>query len=202
MISKSNLRKLKAAETKQKIYESAVMLMKKHGLDGFTVDDIVSLAGVAKGSFYVHFKSKYSLIAEHVSRVDNDYESFYQSIPQDKKPSERLILMTEKIIDVMINDVGFDTMRTIYEVALKKADGTGAVLDKNRQLNQIFSEIITLGVKEGEFSDKIDIDSVANQFVMGIRGMTFQWCAHYPDFDLNKEVLQHVNLMLTGIKAF
>lgn len=198
---KTNTKKQKAAETKQKIYESAVTLMKKKGLDGFTVDDVVALAGVAKGSFYVHFKSKYSLIAEHVSRVDHDYEAFFQSMPPDRKPSEQLGMMAEKIADVMLHDVGFDTMRTIYEVALKKADGTGAVLDRNRKLNQIFSTIIVHGVEQGEFTESHETQSVADQMVMGIRGLTFQWCVHYPDFDLKSEIQQMIHLMLNGIRT-
>ncbi len=198
---KSNTRKLKAAETKRKIYESAVLLMKEHGLDGFTVDDVVQLAGVSKGSFYVHFKSKYSLIAEHVTNVDNDYEAFFRTIPKDRKASEILFMMTDKIADILVNNVGFATMRTVYEVALKKADGTDAVLNQNRKINQIYQDIITQGVRQGEFTDQLDIESVSNQFVMGIRGLAFQWCAHYPDFDLKKEVMQLFTLMLKGISA-
>lgn len=58
---RSNARKLKAAETKKRIYECTMELMRRYGLDNFTVDDVVEAAGVSKGTFYVHFKSKFSL---------------------------------------------------------------------------------------------------------------------------------------------
>ncbi|KJS10194.1 MAG: hypothetical protein VR67_19250 [Peptococcaceae bacterium BRH_c8a] len=197
---RSNSRKLKAAETKRRIYECTMELMRKRGLDNFTVDDIVKAAGVSVGTFYVHFKSKFSLVADYVSTIDDGYEEFFNSIPPDIKPSKMLLLVTEKIVDVLVNDLEFDVMRTLYEAALKKADGTQGLLNYNRKLNQIYSQIIMQGVRQGEFRETLTIDSVSNHCVMSIRGMTFEWCARYPDFDLKKEVLQHFDLLLAGIK--
>jgi len=193
-------RKLKAAETKRRIYESAVALMKMRGLDNFSVEDIAAAAGVSKGTFYVHYKSKFSLIADYVSTIDDGYEEFFNSIPPDIKPSKMLLLVTEKIVDVLVNDLGFDVMRTLYEAALKKADGTQGLLNYNRKLNQIYKDIILQGVRQGEFREALNVDSVSNHCVMSIRGMTFEWCARYPDFDLKKEVLQHFDLLLAGIR--
>lgn len=196
---KKNTRKLEAQETKKRIYEAAVTLMHTHGLDGFTVDEIVKAANVSKGSFYVHFKSKYSLIAEHVSTVDNDYEIFYQSIKKDIPARDKLILLTEKIAQVMIQEVGFKTMRTIYEVALKNADGTQAVLNHNRKLRHIYEEIIRQGVEAGEFKETLDFQVISQHLVMGVRAMTYEWCVRYPNFDLKKEVVQHLSYLIEGI---
>jgi len=197
---RSNSRKLKAAETKKRIYECAVELMRKHGLDNFTVDDIVEAAGVSKGAFYVHFKSKFSLVADYVSTVDHDYEEFFNSIPPDIKPSEMLLLVTEKITDVLIYGIGYDVMRTVYVALLRKTDGTEALLNNNRKLYQIYRQIIMQGVRQGEFREALNIDSVANHCIMSIRGMTYEWCVRYPDFDLKKEVLLHYDILLAGIR--
>ena len=140
------------------------------------------------------------MVVDYVSTIDNDYEEFFNSIPPDIKPSEMLLLVTEKIVDVLITGLGFDMMRTLYEAALKKADGTQALLNHNRKLNQIYREIIMQGVQQGEFSETLNIETVSNHGVMSIRGMTFEWCARYPDFDLKKEVLQHFDLLLAGIR--
>lgn len=200
MKGRANSRKLKAAETKKRIYECAVDLIRKHGLDNFSVDDIVEAAGVSKGTFYVHYRSKFSLIADYVSTVDIGYEDYYNSIPTDIKPSEMLLLVTEKIADVLINSIGFDVMRTVYEALIKKADGTEALLSYNRKLYQIYRQIIMQGVRQGEFREALNIDSISKHCIMSIRGMTYEWCIRYPDIDLKKEVLQHFDILLTGIK--
>ena len=51
-------RKEKAASTKRKIFETAVRLIKENGYNNVTISEICRAAGVAKGSFYVHYNSK------------------------------------------------------------------------------------------------------------------------------------------------
>ncbi|HEV2691589.1 MAG TPA: TetR/AcrR family transcriptional regulator [Verrucomicrobiae bacterium] len=45
-------------ETKRKLVEAGVTLMRKQGFNATTVDDICSAAGVTKGSFFHYFKTK------------------------------------------------------------------------------------------------------------------------------------------------
>jgi AcrR family transcriptional regulator len=193
-------RKLKAAETKRRIYESAVALMKMRGLDNFSVEDIAAAAGVSKGTFYVHYKSKFSLIADYVSTIDIDYPDCFNSIPPDIKPSEMLLLATEKITHILACNIGINVIRTVYEALIKKADGSEALLGHDRKLHRIYRRIIRQGVRQGEFREELKIDSVASHCVISLRGMTHEWCIRHPDFDLMKEVLQHFEIILKGIK--
>lgn len=59
-------RQVKAADTRARIFAAAAELFSKHGYQVTTVDRIASHAGVAKGTFFVHFKSKDAVIAELV----------------------------------------------------------------------------------------------------------------------------------------
>lgn len=197
---KTNSRKLKAVETKKRIYKSAVELIKIHGLDNISVDSIVEAAGVSKGAFYVHYESKFSLIAEYVSTLDLNYEEYFASLPPDKKPSDLLILVTEKVADMIINSIGFDLIKIIYEAQLKRTIDTANLLSYNRKVYQIYKQIIKQGVQQGEFKAAINIDSVSNHCIMSIRGMTYEWCIRFPDFDLKEEILKHFDILLTGIK--
>ena len=45
-------RKQQAIETKQKLLDAADALVKERGFDAVSVDDIVAVCGVAKGTFY------------------------------------------------------------------------------------------------------------------------------------------------------
>ncbi len=53
-----------AGRTREKIVAAAMELFAKKGFDRTTVDEIVARAGVAKGTFYLYFKSKDDLIRE------------------------------------------------------------------------------------------------------------------------------------------
>ncbi len=50
--------------TREKIIAAAMRLFAKKGFDKTTVEEIVAEAGVAKGTFYLYFKSKDDLIKE------------------------------------------------------------------------------------------------------------------------------------------
>lgn len=50
-------------ETRAKIFAAATMLFAQKGYGATTVADIVAAAGVAKGTFFVHFPSKDAVIA-------------------------------------------------------------------------------------------------------------------------------------------
>jgi RecB family endonuclease NucS len=56
------------------------------------------------------------------------------------------------------------------------------------------------GVRQGEFRETLNVDSVANHCITSIRGMTIEWCIRYPEFDLKKEVFEHFDILLPGIK--
>lgn len=75
-------RKARAGETRKRIYDCAERLFTKHGPDDVSVDAIVEAAGVAKGSFYVHFASKDALIAmliaDRAKKTDMDYAAFWK----------------------------------------------------------------------------------------------------------------------------
>ena len=50
-------REEKAAATKEKIFSTAAALIKQKGYDNVTVNEICSKASIAKGSFYVLYRS-------------------------------------------------------------------------------------------------------------------------------------------------
>lgn len=201
---KTSNRKTKAIETKRKIYESADQLFKKYGINNVSVDSIVEMAGVSKGSFYVHFDSKDSLVAAHIAdfvdKLDLDYKSYYESFPAGTMASDMLILLLGKIVDIIAFNLGYDLMKIIYEVQITKTVNTDAIMGYNRDLYKIFSAIISQGVQQGEFKAEIGIDIITNHCVMAIRGLTYEWCIRYPDFDLRGQVLKHFEILLAGIK--
>ena len=47
----------KRARTRAQIVEAGAMLLAERSLDALTVDEVVDAAGVAKGTFYYHFRS-------------------------------------------------------------------------------------------------------------------------------------------------
>lgn len=196
-------RKKKSLRTKDKIYETASQLFQKYGFDNVSVDSIVEAAGVSKGTFYVHFSSKGSLIhdlsVDLVNTIDSDYKKFVESLPPSTSSPDILILFSEKIATTIVDIVGYDLMKSTYEAQLTRKVDVNESLKYSRDLYQTFNKIIAIGIEQGEFKPG-SVDMITKQCIIAIRGLTFEWCIRYPDFDLKSEVKDHIMLLLDGIR--
>jgi AcrR family transcriptional regulator len=203
-IKKISNRKAKAIQTKKRIYETADQLFRKYGFENVSVDSIVEMAGVSKGTFYVYFDSKNSLAAallnDFVNEVDLDYKSHIESFDTKTPASDILVSLIGKIADILNYSIGYDHMKTLYKLQITKTINTDKVMGYNRELYKIFSDIISRGVQRGEFITDIPVDTLTKHCVMAIRGLSYEWCIRQPDFDLKEQALKHFEILLSGIE--
>ena len=68
-------------ETKRKLVDAGVSLMRKRGFNATTVDDICSAAGVTKGGFFHYFKSKEDIAKAAVTRFREGKAQDFQNAP-------------------------------------------------------------------------------------------------------------------------
>lgn len=52
------------SETRKRILQAAGPLLRGHGVDKVSIDELMSAAGLTRGAFYAHFESKEELVAE------------------------------------------------------------------------------------------------------------------------------------------
>lgn len=198
-------RQIKAAETKNRIYKSAEHLFNKNGFEDVSIDDIVKLAKVAKGSFYVYYKSKDELIAilinDYVKRIDTDYEEYLKTLPIEMTIGDVFFSLVGKIAEIITHTIGHENMKILYKTQLTNDVITHAVTDYNRELYIIFNDIIRKGMDHHTFRSDLSVEEIARHFVAAYRGLTFEWCIRYPDFDLKEQALRHFKILLTGINS-
>ncbi len=201
---KNSNRKIKAIETKRRIYETANRLFREYGYDNVSVDSIVQAAGVSKGAFYLYFDSKDSLTAalinDMVNEVDLNYKSYLEAFHDSTAASDILISLIGKIADIIVCTIGYDNMKTVYKAQITKTINTDAIMNYNRELYKMFNYIISKGIQQGEFRADKPVDILTKHCIMAIRGLTYEWCIRHPDFDLKEEALKHFEILLTGIK--
>lgn len=198
-------KKEKGKKTKWKLFDCAARLFDQYDFDKVSVDMIVEAAGVAKGTFYIYFDSKDALIAaflaNYVNKVDTDYRAALVSFPPDTPTSQILLGLIEKIADTLTNTIGYTGMRTVYKLQLANTVDMSMVMGYQRELYQIFSELLSKGLENGEFHTELSLDTLTRHFVMAIRGLSYEWCIRSPDFDLKEQALTHFQLLLSGIES-
>jgi AcrR family transcriptional regulator len=199
----SKKRKIKADLTKQKIYDSAAELYALKAYEEVSVDSIVKLAGVAKGSFYKHFSSKAELVAaliqDQVVKADTDYKSFLDFFPDDASAKDMLLALIGKISEALIADIGCEKMKAVYRAQITRDIDTGAVTSYNREIYKMFGYILERGIRQGEFKTNLTAEVLTRHLMLAIRGITYEWCIRYPDFDYKAEALEHFRLLISGL---
>lgn len=197
-------KKEKGKKTKQKLLDTAAELFERYDFDAVTVDAIVEAAGIAKGTFYIYFESKDALIAtlisDYVNSVDADYKAHLDSLPPGTSASDMLLSLITKIADVLICTIGYHRMRIVYKVQITGVLNMNSVNGYNRKLYHIFADVLSKGIEQGEFSTHIPVEIMTKHFVMSMRGLSYEWCIRYPDFNLKEQALLHFQLLLNGIR--
>jgi len=200
---KIDKRKAQGAKTKKKLYEIAERLFTERNFSDVNVEDITDEAGITKGAFYVHFESKDALIAiliaDYAARADTDYKTFLEALPDDMPASEVLLALTQKIAETLLNTIGYENMKKVYQMLLTGTVDTEAVKGHSRELYTLFYGVLEKGIQHGEIASSLPLEALSRHFVMAIRGVSYEWCVRYPDFDLKGQALEHCRLLIEGI---
>ena len=202
MQKKLTKRKLQAEETKKKIITVAKQLIEEHGYENVSVDAVVQKAGISKGAFYVHFESKDALaeilIEDNVRAADLNYQAFLNTMDPTTEITDVLLQLIEKIAAV-IESVGCENMKALYKTHLTKSDSSASAWRYNREIYVLFRNVLEKGIQQGDIKPGLPPDLLAKHCVLALRGVTFEWCIRYPEFDLRQECMKHFQILLRGI---
>ena len=96
-----------ALQTREALLEAGAALAEQHGLAGVSVNMVVAQAGVAKGTFYVHFKDRAAFIdamhARFHGRVQVAVDDAVAGLPPGAR---RLFRAAEAYLDVSLANRG------------------------------------------------------------------------------------------------
>lgn len=182
-----NIRQKKALQTKKKISDTAMKLFKEKSFQQVTVDEIIAKANSSKGAFYTHFKSKHDIFLEKFKEIDDYYVNELIDIVE-KEPSckDKLTVFFRLQMDYIENHLGWDVVRTIYEVELN-TERKSFFLIPDRPLYTILIKIFKEGQKNGEFRTDIPPETMLSACLRIMRGILYDWSLKHASFSLVKE---------------
>ncbi|AEX86108.1 hypothetical protein XO10_08485 [Marinitoga sp. 1135] len=133
----NNDRKENYKEAKRKsIAEKALNLIIKKGLSSFTMDEVAKEAGVSKGTLYLYFDSKDSLIITAFSiLVERLKKSLEIMIPENTSKEEKARAVIKLYVKVLKEFPSDDLLR-LFEILIN------SIHNKNRakELTNLFHE--------------------------------------------------------------
>lgn len=196
-------RKRQAMETRSRIYETATRLIGEEGFDQVSVDRICKLAGVAKGSFYHHFRTKADLIVEGYSLCDRYFDEKVRgnfSAPDAPGRIREFIAHQVRYAEV----TGLDLIRQVYKSQLE--NGTSFFISAERSLPSILRTVVAEGQAKGELRTDLEADYITSYLLRFSRGLIYDWCLHSGGYDLvsvaDEALSRTLSIFLPPVKPF
>lgn len=190
----------KKPTTKSKIIKAAWQLFHEKGYDETTIEDIISLSGTSKGTFYHYFGGKDALLGSLSDIFDSFYEELMIDLNEDVNSVDKLITLSCQAHQMIGERIQLNLLAYLYssQVITK---GDKHLLNQNRFYYKIVQQIAEEGLRRGEIRSSMTVAEVAKVFSMCERAIIYDYCICEGSYDLGEYTRQMMPLLLEGIRA-
>ena len=157
----------KGARTKRHLYNCAIDLFRKKGYDHVSVDEIVKMAGMAKGTFYIYFHSKADIILEMLRQYDDYYDHVMASMNEGMPVERRLEEIVKASCRFTQDVIGLDLIRVLYTKQLEAGTEHKRLLNEDRALFSIIADLIREGQADGVYCPEYNPEDITMLILRG-----------------------------------
>ena len=188
----------RSEETRTKIMESAVKLFSTQGFNKASVDDICGEAGISKGAFYHHFKSKQELFLALLDGWLHAIDSAIEA-SKDKTAPETFTKMTEAFPYLFETaGEGLPMFLEFWLQASRDKKIWEASIAPYRRYHKYFTSLIKKGVDEGSFVE-VDPELTSRMIVSTAMGLLLQSLLDPKGADWEKVARESTNLLVNNL---
>lgn len=159
--------------TREKLFDSAIILFNKQGIKQTKIIDIAKYANVSTGTFYVHFKSKEEIISSIYYEEFNRFMFTKMKEINKNELNLKSYLLKIGILELEFADkVGVEVTTVAFESNLK----TNMTIIGNHSKKRYFSHEIQNTIGRSTSLDNEHKTVVFKEFETIIRGIMMTWC--------------------------
>ncbi len=156
------------------ILDVAKRVIEEKGFYNTRMDDIASLAGVAKGTLYLYFKSKDDLFSKLMEREYNKVVSGLLQVAHSKDDViSKIDGVIEGFLEYMEENRDF-FLSIMYEApSIKKNNLRKKIRENNRIIQESLGRLVEEGIKEGLIRDDIEIPVIVGNIIGTVSRVVF-----------------------------
>lgn len=150
----------------EQIIEAAVKVIAQNGYHHSQVSKIAKEAGVADGTIYLYFKNKEDiLISLFQEKMGNFIKKIEDELAGESSIEEKLLLLITMHLKQLQDD---HSLAIVTQLELRQSN-----IELRNRINEVLKgylklidTVILLGIKEGVFSEELDV-RIARQMIFG-----------------------------------
>lgn len=162
-----------ARETRRKILETALALVREGGFEAVSVDAITRSAGVAKGTFYVHFPTKAHLVRE---LCREPFEALAREVLAARGGAAARLARLFRGHARLAEKAGIEIAREWFRIAVDPAAAAALGLDTHARDRGLVAAILRDAAAAGELHPGAASSSLAPALAAQLHGMAAAWC--------------------------
>lgn len=184
------------------IMEIALKIFAEKGYHSTSVDEIISTAGIAKGTFYLHFDGKLDILDKI---VDQNLEALYNNfkildISAPKPVSE----IKEIYVNVAILLAKIPEFRQFTKLLLSDMVGLDESIQEkiNRFFDSVASmstEYISQAQKDGRIVKSVNPETASICIIGSVKEIVFKWAVLDENIDTVKAIENMLEIFLYGM---
>lgn len=186
--------------TKSKIIEAAWGLFREKGYDETTIEDIISLSGTSKGTFYHYFSGKDALLGSLSDIFDSYYEELVERLDEKMNSVDKLIFLSCEAHKMIGERIQPDLLASLYSSQVVTR-GDKHLLNQNRFYHQLVHQLADEGLRRGEINPSMSVFDAAHYFSMCERAIVYDYCISGAAFDLGAYTERLIPILLEGMRA-
>jgi AcrR family transcriptional regulator len=196
-ITTSDRRQRRSAETRERLFRSALELFAQKGFAETTVEDITEAADVGKGTFFNYFPSKDHILLAFAEMQLSKLES---AVHVARETGEAMPDFLRSLGVRMTQEPTRNPaiIRALLQAYLSTTPVRAAMMDLQRRVHALHTQMIQLGQERGEIRNDLPAAEIAHVFRQTIFGTLLIWSL-YGDATLHSRIETAFNLLWTGL---
>jgi AcrR family transcriptional regulator len=170
----SDRRSRRSAELRERLFHSALALFAKKGFAETTVEDITNAADVGKGTFFNYFPSKDHIL---LAFGEMQYLKLKSAVDEARRTTTPMTVFLRSLGARMTEEPtrNPDVVRALLQAFLSSTPVREGMLDLQKRVLALHSEMIQLGQQRGEIRGDLPPIQIAKVFRQAIFGTLLLW---------------------------
>ena len=186
----------KKERTRGEIYSAAMNLFLRRSFEAVTIEEICDAADVARGTFFLHFPTKETLLAEYGARANQDLAELIRNYQGNATATLRaaLKMLAERALQQP------DVVRLhVREVLSRPPVFLGSHQEQTENLVSLIAAVIGRGQAVGEFRRKLEPALAAVALCATYFALIYEWARRGGKLDIEAAIAQTLDIVLNGL---